>query len=84
VKGYTCPFDYLMAFRGDVELESLPPDDIRRSLDWMHPAHSLPLCAVHDAWLALKPFWTWAQAELSTTHGLRGQGDRTEVHQAPD
>ena len=73
VEGYTYHFDHLVTFLGDVELDSITPDHIRRFLDWMHSERGLSMRTVHDAWIALKSFWTWAEAEMSTPHVLRGK-----------
>lgn len=73
IEGYTYHFNNLVACLGDRELDAITPDDIRRFLDWMHAERGLSMRTVHDAWVALKSLWTWAEAELGTPHALRGK-----------
>jgi integrase len=39
----------------------------------MHAERGLSMRTVHDSWIALKSFSTWAETELSTPHALRGK-----------
>lgn len=70
---YKWGLDKLIAFRGDVELESVTVDDLRRWMVWLrdeykpkgyHPAEHLSPASLQDAWRALKSFYAWAERDL--------------------
>jgi hypothetical protein len=64
VRNYSYTFRYLNEFLGDVELESVTSDDIRRFLVHLGRKRKMSKRSVHDAWIPLSSLWTWAEKEL--------------------
>lgn len=73
VPGYERTFARLIAFLGDVDIENVTANDLRRFLAWLPERYKLGRRTVHDAWIPLSSLWTWAANELDIPHILRGK-----------
>ena len=70
---YERTFRRLIDFLGDRELDGVTSDDIRRFLAWLPTEYRMGRRSVHDAWIPLSSFGTWAETELGTLHIIRGR-----------
>lgn len=73
IPGYERTFARLVLFLGDVDMEAVTANDIRRFLAWLPDRYRLSRRTVHDAWIPLSSLWTWAENELSIPHVMRGK-----------
>ena len=80
IPGYERTFRRFVAFVGDVELESVTADDVRRFLAHLGTL-GLSRRTVADAWIPLSSFWTWAASELGVPHIIRGKVKRPKFQQ---
>lgn len=76
IRNYTYTFRYLSEYLGDVELESITSDDIRRFLVHLGRKRKMSKRSVHDAWIPLSSLWTWAEKEFGIAHIIRGKVDQ--------
>lgn len=72
IPGYRRTFARLVAFLGDVDIEAVTSADIRRYLLHLKNDFGLGKRTVSDAWVPLSSLWTWAEAELTIPHIIRG------------
>lgn len=70
---YRWALDKLLGYLGDVDLETISTDDLRRWLVWLREEYQprgirakerLSIASIQDAWRALKSFYAWAQRDL--------------------
>jgi integrase/recombinase XerD len=73
IASYERVFRRFLAFVGDVDIERVTADDIRRFLAYLRSEYKLSKRSVHDAWIPLSGLWTWAENELGTPHIIRGK-----------
>jgi site-specific recombinase XerD len=73
IPGYERTFARLIVFLGDVDIEHVTANDVRRFLAWLPQRYQLSRRTVHDAWIPLSSLWTWAAAELDIPHIMRGK-----------
>lgn len=73
IPGYERTFTRLIAFLGDVDIETVTANDLRRFLAWLPERFNLSRRTVHDAWIPLSSLWTWAANELDIPHVMRGK-----------
>jgi integrase/recombinase XerD len=73
VSSYQRVFHRMVAMLGDVEIESISSDDIRRFLTLLRIEYGLSKRSVHDAWIPLSSLWTWAERELGIPHIIRSR-----------
>ena len=73
IPGYERTFARLIAFLGDVDIETVTANDLRRFLAWLPQRYNLSRRTVHDAWIPLSSLWTWAESELEIAHVMRGK-----------
>lgn len=73
IRNYTYVFRYLVEFLGDVQIEAITGDDIRRFLVHLGKKRKMSKRSVHDAWIPLSSLWTWAEKELNLPHIVRGK-----------
>ena len=73
IKTYTWVFNHFAEFVGDVELEAITSNDVRRFLNHLRTEHDMSKRTVHDNWARLSSFWTWAEQELRIDHIIRGK-----------
>lgn len=76
VRDYGVTFRRLLAYLGDVEIESITTADIRRFLDHLAGEYDLSKRTLSNAWIALSSFWTWVEIELNIAHVIRGKVER--------
>ncbi|MCL4862082.1 MAG: phage integrase N-terminal SAM-like domain-containing protein [Caldilineaceae bacterium] len=72
VRNYRWAYRILIEFLGDVEIETVTSDDIRRFLKHLATKRKLSKRSVHDFWVPLSSLWTWAESELGIPHIIRG------------
>jgi integrase/recombinase XerD len=73
VRDYGLTFWRLIDFIGDVELDQITSDDLRRFLTYLASQYDLSKRTLSNAWIALSSLWTWAAAEMNIAHIIRGQ-----------
>lgn len=73
VEQYQYYFDYLVEFAGDVEVEQLTSDQLRRWLNWLEDVKKLSSKTVANGWITLSSFFTWAEKELGIPHPIRNR-----------
>lgn len=73
IPGYKRTFARLIAFLGDVDIETITANDLRRFLAWLPERYKVSRRTVHDAWIPLSSLWTWAANELDIPHIMRGK-----------
>ena len=73
IPGYERTFARLVLFLGDVDIEAVTANDLRRFLAWLPDRYRLSRRTVHDAWIPLSSLWTWAENELNIPHVMRGK-----------
>lgn len=73
VAKYRRVFARLSAYLGDVELERVATEDIRRFLIHLRENQGLGRRSVYDAWAVLSSLWTWAAGEFGIPHIIRGK-----------
>jgi integrase/recombinase XerD len=73
---YHRTFARLVAFLGDVDIESVTSADVRRFLLHLKNKFNLSKRTVSDAWVPLSSLWTWAEIELDIPHVIRGRVKR--------
>jgi integrase/recombinase XerD len=73
VASYNVRFRYLLSYLGDVDIEQVTTDHIRQFLIHLRIERKLSRRSVRDAWVSLSSLWTWAEAELSIPHIIRGK-----------
>ncbi len=71
-------FRRLIAFLGDVAVDQVTTTDVRRFLVHVATAPGpagrvLSRRSVHEFWVVLSSFWTWAERELDIPHPIRGK-----------
>ena len=78
IGNYELFFRYFVQFTGDASLDSVTTKTVRLFLLYMKEERNYSARSVHDVWVALSSFWTWAEVELKTPHIIRGQIKRPE------
>lgn len=73
IKVYAWVFNHFSEFVGDVEIEAIASNDVRRFLGHLRTEHKLSKRTVHDHWARLSSLWTWAETELKIEHVIRGK-----------
>lgn len=73
IKTYTWVFNHFAEFVGDVEMEAITSNDVRRFLVHLRTDHNLSKRTVHDHWARLSSLWTWAETELKIEHVIKGK-----------
>lgn len=73
VRDYGLTFRRLVEFLGEVEVESVTSNQIRRFLQHISGEYSLSKRTLSNAWIALASFWAWADNELRIPNIIRGQ-----------
>ncbi|MEX1019871.1 MAG: tyrosine-type recombinase/integrase [Litorilinea sp.] len=73
IAAYSRVYHRFVAFVGDVDIERVTANDIRRFLAHLRTEYNLSRRSVHDAWIPLSSLWTWAENELGTPHIIRGK-----------
>ncbi|MEM7133115.1 MAG: tyrosine-type recombinase/integrase [Chloroflexota bacterium] len=66
----------LIAFLGDVELDEIDSQDIKRFIRHLRTETSLSKRTIYDAWHVMSAFWSWAEKELGIEHVIRGKVDK--------
>lgn len=85
VNDYSLTFHRLLEFAGDVELEEINANVIRKFLAYLPGEYGIGERTVSNVWVALSSLWTWAETELQTPHIIRGKVNRPKfVDVIPD
>lgn len=81
IRNYQFAFRQFQAFVGDVEVEDISANDVRRYLQWLLDDLDLTRSTALTRWAILSSFWTWAERELGVKHVIRGHIRRPEFRQ---
>ncbi len=73
VVSYSHIFDLLTAFVGDIDIDKITSNDVRRFLVHLADTRKLSKRSLYDAWVPLSSLWTWAEKELTIPHIIRGK-----------
>lgn len=72
IENYERMFSRFAKYINDKEVADITSDDIRRFLDYLL-TQNLSRRTVHDYWVPLSGFWTWAENELEVKHIIRNR-----------
>lgn len=78
IRNYGHTFNQFLDYIGDIELQEISSDDIRRYLNYLHTDRGLAKRSVHSHWAILSSFWSWAEKELQIAHIIRGRVARPD------
>lgn len=85
IRDYKLTYHRLREFLGDLQLEEINANHIRRFLIYLPDQFNLGDRTVSNAWIALSSLWTWAESELSIAHVIRDKVKQpTFVDVVPD
>lgn len=73
VDTYKLFFRYLCDFLGDVDIESITSQDVRRFLSHLAKDRKYSKRSVHNVFVTLSSLWTWAEKELQIPHVTKGK-----------
>lgn len=71
IRGYKLIFKRLTEFTGNIQIEEINANTIRRFLLYLPDQFDMGDRSVSNAWVALSSLWTWAEGELSIPHVIR-------------
>lgn len=85
IADYGLSFRRLQEFLGDVEIEAIDANAIRRFLTYLPKQFGISDRTLSNVWTALSSLWTWAEVDLAIPHALRGKVKRPKfVDVIPD
>lgn len=85
VLDYSLTFRRLQEFLGDVEMEAIDANAIRRFLAHLPKQYGIGDRTLSNVWTALSSLWTWAEVDLDIPHAIRGKVKRPKfVDVVPD
>jgi len=73
---YSYVFDRLYDFLGDVDVEEITSQDIKKFLRYLRTDTDLSDRSIFDYHGVLSSFWSWAEKELSIAHVIKGKVDK--------
>jgi integrase/recombinase XerD len=76
IETYSWVLNHFSEFVGDVEIEAITSNDVRRFLVHLRTERNLSKRSVHDHWARLSSLWTWAEVELKIEHVIKGKVKR--------
>lgn len=76
VSDYGLTYRRLQEFLGDVEIETITSNDVRRFLQHLPGKYGMGDRTLSNIWIALSSLWTWAEGDLEIPHILRGKVKR--------
>lgn len=75
-KRYSYVFNRLYKFLGNVQVEEITSQDIKKFLRHLKNETKLSERSIFDYYGTLSSFWSWAEKELEIEHVIRGKIDR--------
>lgn len=85
INDYGLSFRRLSEFVGDVDIEAIDANVIRRFLQYLPKQYGISDRTVSNVWTALSSLWTWAEGDLEIPHPMRGKVKRPKfVDVVPD
>lgn len=73
---YGLTFRRLQEYLGDVEIEAIDANAIRRFLGHLPKQYGIGDRTLSNIWTALSSLWTWAEVDLEIPHAMRGKVKR--------
>lgn len=85
INDYALSFRRLCEFVGDMEIEAIDANVIRRFLQYLPQEYGIGNRTLSNVWTALSSLWTWAEIDLEIPHAIRGKVKRPKfVDVIPD
>jgi len=73
---YSYVFERFSNFVGDVDVEEITSQDIKKFLRYLHLETNLSGRSIFDYYGVLSSFWSWAERELNTEHIIRNKVEK--------